>query len=95
MSLIMLNKHTSLMELRIWVQAHTAHSCTTFHPSVPLRLFMGLLQPCHFIPQSLPILQTALAHVQSLAPGFVELNEVHTSSLLKPLKVALNDSPPT
>lgn len=43
----MLNKHTSLTQPRIRVQAHIACSCTAFHPPVPLRLFTGLLQSFH------------------------------------------------
>ncbi|KAK4828346.1 hypothetical protein QYF61_026007 [Mycteria americana] len=46
-----------------------------------------------FIPQSVLILQIALAQVQDLALGLTELHEVHMGPLLKPVKVPLDGIP--
>ncbi|CAM9632888.1 unnamed protein product, partial [Bubo scandiacus] len=45
------------------------------------------------IPQSVLILRTAATHVQDLALGLVELNEIYMGSLLKTVKVHLGGIP--
>ncbi|KAK4815471.1 hypothetical protein QYF61_002930 [Mycteria americana] len=73
-------KHTLLAHVQFFIH---------HYPQVLLR--RAALNP--FVPQSVLIQGIALTHVQDVALGLVELHEVCTGPLLKPVKVPLDGIP--